>query len=140
MKKKNKEGNLIFLPAPPGNSLQVFLAPGLGPGEPLEKLCVVQQKTAVLDQCPWGTGAVCMREAVEYSLSDISVLMGPAEQAHQDRMLQGITRARVMAVWGGASCQRQLQLNHPDCSGDRLREGNSGPVSASGPILDPGRV
>ena len=140
MKKKKKEGNLIFLPAPPGNSLQVFVAPGLGPGEPLEKLCVVQQKTAVLDQCPWGTRAVCMREAVEYSLSDISVLMGPAEQAHRDRMLQGITCARVMAVWGGARCQRQLQLNHPDCSGDRLREGNSGPVSASGPVLDPGRV
>ena len=34
---KKKEGNLVFLPAPPGNSLQVFLAPSLGPGEPLEE-------------------------------------------------------------------------------------------------------
>lgn len=64
MKKKKKEGNLVFLPAPPGNSPQVFLAPGQGSGEPLKKLCVVQQKTAVLDQCPRGAGAVCVREAV----------------------------------------------------------------------------
>lgn len=41
-----------------------------------------------------------MREAVEYPLADISVLMGPAEQAHRDRMLHRITRAAVMALWG----------------------------------------
>lgn len=61
MKKKKKEGNLVFWPAPPGNRPQVFLAPGQGSGEPLEKLCVVQQKTAVLDQCPRGRGS-CLRE------------------------------------------------------------------------------
>ena len=110
---------MVFLPAPPGNSLQVFLAPGLGPGEPLDKLCVVHQKTEVLDQCLWGSGAVCMREAVQDPLPDISVLMGPAEQVHWDGMLQGVTHARVTALWGGANCQRQLQLTHPACSGDR---------------------
>lgn len=48
MKKKKKEGNLVFLPAPPGNSPQVFWHQDRGQGSPWKSYVLFSRRLQCL--------------------------------------------------------------------------------------------